>query len=149
MEEKFLFLIIGAAIGFIISLLKDLIFNYIKDEKEKKDLAQKRLEELFTIFALISDRARATLINLKTQEPIIYNNEQVARFSFILRVHFPHIHEKYYNDYLNISSEYIQIQFSIAEGQNKQEEYTELAKKFEKISSTLLTSLIEETKKYL
>ncbi len=147
-------LFIGAILGFLFSLWKDRITENRKKEKEDKELAIKRLEEIFINISKLN----ATTLNTYTD--LISNrenkeNEYTYKISFLIRSFFTQL-QKSYNEYLQIYIEFKQIQINMYLISSKNEQipqdilinYEEKTKSFTELSKNFLSLIIEETKNY-
>ena len=90
-------LIVGAIIGFIISILKDFINNYMKQKNAQQELKRIKLEEAFEVLV-------KTMENLKRLE-----NKSIEidlnRLRMLIEFYFPELSEefnKYHNVYINV-----------------------------------------------
>jgi hypothetical protein len=168
-SDQTVLLIIGALVGFLLSLLKDFFNYFIKSKKDKKDLALGRLNEIFLLLSKSSDRTRKTFTSLVDDENLKQEfNDTTSRLAFLIRVYFPTMYDSY-NKHLQIELSYAVHQIEQSDIINKlrrkpnlaQEEYDnaiiksqsskELVPKtiaFENSFRTLSTLIVEETKKY-
>ena len=90
-------LIVGAIIGFIISILKDFINNYMKQINAQQELKRIKLEEAFEVLV-------KTMENLKRLE-----NKSIEidlnRLRMLIEFYFPELSvefNKYHNVYINV-----------------------------------------------
>jgi len=90
-------LIVGAIIGFIISILKDFINNYMKQKNAQQELKRIKLEEAFEVLV-------KTMENLKRLE-----NKSIEidlnRLRMLIEFYFPELSKefnKYHNVYINV-----------------------------------------------
>jgi len=89
--EKLIYLIVGAIIGFALSLAKDW-FMESKKQKEKEKLAtRQRLEELFI---LLNKYNKNMIMPLQLQ-----NDIEQERLTMLVRFYFPHF-KKEFDDYV-------------------------------------------------
>lgn len=149
-------LLIGAIIGFVFSLWKDKINEDRKREKEQKELALKRLEELFTNLATLNESAFTTFNDLLSNKDRTSEISKISyNSSFIIRAFFPDI-KKDYDEYMATYKSFKLVQInmfaiktttkSLDNGESIDFEST--SKEFESKAKNLLTLIILKTKKY-
>jgi hypothetical protein len=144
-------LFLGAILGFLFSLWKDKINEDRKKDKEKKDLALKNLEEIFTCVSDMNVSAFRTYTDLLSNKE---NGEHdySKKVSFKIRSFFPNL-QKEYDEYIKIFMEFKTIQIKLYEKQNtsnrdERMKFEELSELFANKSQKLLTCIIDETKYY-
>jgi len=148
-------LLFGAIIGFVFSLWKDKINEDRKREKEQKELALKRLEELFTNLATLNESAFNTFTDLLSNKDRTSEINKISyNSSFIIRAFFPDI-KKDYDEYMATYTSFKQVQINmyskktsiklLHNGESVDLEST--SKEFTSKANNLLTLIILKTKK--
>lgn len=149
-------LLIGATIGFLFSILKDKINEDRKKEKEKKELALKRLEELFINISTMNVFAFKTFSDLLSDKQNDDENNRLSnKTSFFIRSFFPNIKNEY-DEYLSLNVKFRQIQINRymkkASGEaltaDENSDFETTSKLFAEKVKNLLSTIISETKKY-
>jgi len=103
-------LIIGAFVGFLFAISKDIINNSIKTKKEQ---TLKHLNDIFVLISKHGSFTNKTLTSLFNQEHKREKYDDItARLSFLIRVYFPHI-EKIYQEYLSQATDFGVYQLSL------------------------------------
>ncbi len=136
--EKYLLLILGAIIGFIVSIGKDYFVEKTKKKYKDIDFKREKLEELF----LLSSR-----IHIESIKPVEFrdnsgNIDNGAKAGLIVRFYFPSI-LKNYQEYL---AEYSKVNQKIMNDYNSVsiDELSNFTKEYQKF----LNILELESKKY-
>ena len=131
--EKIILLIVGAFIGFVLSVAKDFLMENKKQKEKHKQLKREKLEEIFVLVDKLNQNA------IKSLEYI--ENIETARLSLLIRFYFPQFND----NYKKFAEEYIKI------GQLKLEQKEYLPEYVNKLSVStqkLLNLMVEESKKY-
>lgn len=162
-DKSTITLLIGAFIGFLFSVWKDVINSERTEEKTEKKFKLELLNEAFILIGRIVSKTRKThLYILNEQKAELKNDDDTARLSFILRVYFPNLCNEYESfvttivDY-GMKSSILSFQYSKDNQTYKLENAVnsinvllqEDNKKLEKIYRKMGNLVIEETKKFL
>lgn len=129
-------LVIGAIIGFLVSVAKDLIIENKKKNEKKKQFKREKLEELFVILDKFND---------SVMEPISQFSplEEKAKLGMIIRFYFSDELQDSYKLLLNASGDVLKVK---TENNNHLDIYFQ---KFAPEYIKLLNKIVEESKKYL
>lgn len=129
-------LIIGAIIGFLVSVAKDLIIENKKKNEKKKQFKREKLEEIFVLLDKLND---------STMKPIsqFVVFEEKAKLGMIIRFYFSEELLEGYQSLLNISTEVLKVK--LENNNHLDMHYQRFIPEYQK----LLSKITEESKKYL
>jgi hypothetical protein len=129
-------LILGAIIGFLVSIAKDWLMENRKDKEKKKQFKREKLEEIFVLL----DKVNQNALN-----PIQLYDESVetAKLTMMIRFYFPDTLHEVYKDFL---SNYTEVHHVKLAGQNYMDKYMQ---NLSKVYSDFCSKLTEESRKYL
>jgi hypothetical protein len=138
-------IILGAIVGFLVAISKDIINYYFQNKKEQKKFYREKLEEIFTL----TDKTQHTIYTLQTN---ILNqdikstgkfDDSNSKLAMLIQYYTPNI-EKEFQDYLIIwaNAGHYLVNSTVNKNLNQIEEYNEAYLKFKKI-------IREEAKRYI
>ena len=131
-SEKITLLVVGALIGFILSIIKDILLENKKKKIKDKEFKRERLEELFKLLSELNEN-----IILPIE---FYEKMDSSRISILIRFYFPQFH----SEFKNFLMHYQKVQLL----KLKEEEYTgtHMNNLMESVRA-LFTLIVEESKK--
>jgi len=107
-KEKIILLIVGAVIGFVVSLAKDWLMEGKKQKEKEKQFKREKLEEIFILLnkerKIIGDNLSSRLIYPYEKAMLghISSSDISAQLSMLVRFYFENLESKY-QDYIKIS----------------------------------------------
>ena len=141
---------VGAIIGFILSLAKDFFNYFIQSKKIKKDLALKRLDEIFCLLSQnYSSAIKVYARSIGSESSDESFNNATSKIAFSIRVHFPDLH-KQYSEYISKTSNYMTIQIQASDDKSilGSDEYKNIQKDFTSTYGDMCTAIVEKAKEY-
>ncbi len=134
--ENIFILVVGAVIGFLTSVAKDLIIANKKDKEKKKQFKREKLEELFVILDKFNDSVMKPINQFSSLE-------EKAKLGMIIRFYFSDELQDSYKTLLSASTEVLKVKL---ENNNHLDMYYQ---RFMPEYQKLLSKITEESKKYL
>ena len=128
-SEKLIYVVVGAIIGFALSLAKDWLMESKKQKEKEKQFKREKLERAFMILEDFNNKVISTdAISLREGE---YNSNEL---NMIIRFYFNNIYKEYSN-YLNVA---IQCLTNIKEAKLEENELENYFHKYREIVNLLV-----------
>ena len=131
-SEKIILLVVGAIIGFIASIIKDILLENKKKKIKDKELRRDRLEELFKLFAELSEDI------LMSSTEFTKKHESI-RIAILIRFYFP----EFEPECEKILTYYVEIN----KLKSEKKEFIDAHTKYSESLKILYNLIVEESKK--
>ncbi len=144
-------IILGAILGFLVAVSKDIVNYYFQNRKEKKKFYREKMEEIFTL----TDKTQHTIYTSQTN---ILNkdikstgkfDDSNSKLAMLIQYYAPNI-EKEFQDYLKIWANVGQYLVSGTIGKDlKQDKYVKQMQEYNKAYLKFKKCIREEAQKYI
>ena len=130
-SEKIILLVLGAIIGFIASIIKDILLENKKKKIKDKELTRDRLEELFKLLAELNEDILMPIESTKKHD--------TSRIAILIRFYFPQLHSEY--------KKFLTYYIEITKLKLEKKEFSDAHTKYSESLKILYNLIVEESKK--